>query len=105
MTFKDEIANDLKNVFLDIDEFAETHLVEGKEIKCVIDNDSLKNRQGSAEIGIDESTLLLFAQVEDLPKRQKGGLLNVDHKEYMIDDWKVNFGMAEIVLSRNVSTY
>ena len=105
MTFKDEIANDLKNVFLDIDEFAETHLVEGKEIKCVIDNDSLKNRQVSAEIGIDESTLLLFAQIEDLPKRQKGGLLNVDHKEYTIDDWKVNFGMAEIVLSRNVSTY
>lgn len=105
MTLKDEIANDLNGVFLDIDEFAETHLVEGKEIKCVIDNDSLKNRQGSAEIGIDESTLLLFAQVEDLPKKQKGGLLNVDHKEYMIDDWKVNFGMAEIVLSRNVSTY
>ena len=105
MSLKDEIANDLTGVFLDIDEFAETHLVEGKEILCVLDNDSLKARQGSAEIGIDESTLLLFAQVEDLPKKQKGGLLNVDHKEYIIDDWKVNFGMAEIVLRRNVSTY
>ena len=105
MTLKDEIANDLNGVFLSIDEFAENHLVEGKEIKCVIDNDSLKNRQGSAEIGIDESTLLLFAQVEDLPNKKKGGFLNVDHKEYIIDDWKVNFGMAEIVLRRNVSTY
>ena len=105
MTFKDEIANDLNNVFLNIDEFAETHIVEGKEILCVLDNDSLKARQGSAEIGIDESTLLLFANIDDLPKKQKGGLLNVDHKEYMIDDWKVNFGMVEIVLHRNVSTY
>lgn len=105
MSLKDEIASDLDNVFLNIEEFAENHLVEGKEILCVLDNDSLKRRQGSAEIGIDESTLLLFAKVDDLPKKQKGGLINIDHKEYIIDDWKVNFGMAEIVLQRNVSAY
>lgn len=105
MTLKDEIANDINNVFLDLNDFAEEHLVEGKKILCVIDNDTLKTRQGTAEIGIDESTLLLFAKVEDLPKRKKGGLLNVDHKQYMIDDWKVNFGMAEIALHQNVSTY
>ena len=105
MTFKDEIANDIENVFLDIGEFAEEHLVDGKRILCVIDNDTLKTRQGSAEIGIDESTLLLFAKVEDLPKKKQGGLLNIDHKVYMIDDWKVNFGMAEIALHQNVSTY
>ena len=39
----------------------------------------------------------------DNMKKQKGGLLNIDHKEYLIDDWKVNFGMAEIVLSRNIT--
>ena len=105
MTFKDEIANDINNVFLSEDEFAEMHLVEGKNIPCVLDDEALKTRQGSAEIGVDESTLLLFAHVNDLPKRKKGGLLNIDHKEYMIDDWKVNFGMAEVVLHRNVSTY
>jgi hypothetical protein len=105
MAFKDEIANDIDNVFLNLNDFTETHLVEGNEILCVLDNDSLKARQGSAEIGIDESTLLLFANIEDLPKKQKGGLLNIDHKEYIIDDWKVNFGMAEIVLHRNVTTY
>ena len=102
MTLKDEIANDINLVFLALDDFAEEHLVDGKKILCVIDNDSLKTRQGTAEIGIDESTLLLFAKVEDLPKKKKGGLLNVDHKQYMIDDWKVNFGMAEIALSQNV---
>ena len=104
MTLKDEIANDIDNVFLNLGDFAEIHLVDGKEILCVLDDESLKTRQGSAEIGIDESTLLLFAKVDDLPKKTKGGLLNIDHKQYMIDDWKVNFGMAEIVLHRNVST-
>lgn len=99
------MLNDLDNVFLNLDDFAETHLVEGKEIQCVLDDEALKTRQGSAEIGIDESTLLLFAKVSDLPKKKKGGLLNVDHKIYMIDDWKVNFGMVEVALHRNVSTY
>ncbi len=103
MTFKDEIANDINFVFLALDDFAEEHLVDGKKILCVIDDEALKTRQGSAEIGIDECTLLLFAKVEDLPKKKKGGLLNVDHKQYMIDDWKVNFGMAEIALHQNVS--
>lgn len=105
MTFKDEISNDTNNVFLNVDDFAETHLVEGRNIPCVLDDEALKTRQGSAEIGIDESTLLLFANVNDLPKKKKGGLLNIDHKEYIIDDWKINFGMAEVVLHRNVSTY
>jgi hypothetical protein len=103
MTFKDEITNDIDNVFLELEEFAETHLVDGKEIRCVLDDEALKTRQGSAEIGIDESTLLLFAKIEDLPKRKKGGFLKVDHKIYIIDDWKVNFGMAEIALHQNIS--
>lgn len=102
MTLKDEITNDIDLVFLAFEDFAESHLVEGKEILCILDDEALKTRQGSAEIGIDESTLLLFAKVEDLPERKKGGLLNVDHMLYKIDDWKVNFGMAEIALSQNV---
>ena len=105
MTLKDEMLNDLDNVFLNLDDFAETHLVEGKEIQCILDDEALKTRQGSAEIGIDESTLLLFAKIEDLPKKKQGGLLNIDHKIYMIDNWKVNFGIAEIALHQNVSTY
>ena len=105
MTFKDELINDIDNVFLDFGDFAEEHLVDDKKILCVVDNDTLKTRQGTAEIGVDESTLLLFAKVEDLPKKKKGGLLNVDHKQYMIDDWKVNFGMAEIALHQNVGAY
>lgn len=103
MSLKGEIINDIDNVFLNFDDFAEEHIIEGKKVLCIYDEETLKTRHGSAEIGVDESTLLLFAKVEDLPKRKKGGLLNVDHKEYMIDDWNVNFAMAEIALHRNIS--
>lgn len=105
MSLKDEMLFDVENVFLSFEDFAEFHYVEGSNILCVLDDEALKTRQGTAEIGIDESTLLLFAKVEDLPEGKKGGLLNIDNKEYIVDDWKVNFGMAEIALHQNVSIY
>lgn len=105
MSLKEEMLSDIDNVFLNFEDFAEFHYVEGSKILCVLDDEALKTRQGTAEIGIDESTLLLFAKIEDLPSEKKGGLLNIDGKEYMVDDWKVNFNMAEIALHQNVSTY
>ena len=99
MSLKDEIAKDINDVFLDLGDFAEMHLVEGRDILCVLDDETLKTRQGSAEIGVDESTLLLFAKASDLPERCK--ILNIDHKPYIVDDWKINAGMAEIALHQN----
>lgn len=104
MTLKEEILTDIDDVFLNLDEFGETQLVEGKEITCIFDDEVLKTRQGSSELAIDESTALLFAKVEDLPKKKAGALLNINHKEYIIDDWKTNLGMAEIALHQNVTT-
>ena len=101
MSLKDEIEKDIDNVFLDLGDFADTHLVEGRDILCVLDAETLKTRQGSAEITVDESTLLLFAKESDLPKRQK--VLNIDHKDYLVDDWKINAGMVEIALHQNRS--
>lgn len=103
MSLKDEILSDINDVFLNFEDFAEFHYVEGQNILCVLDDEALKTRQGTAEIGIDESTLLLFAKVEDLPEKRK--LLNIDNKEYIVDDWKENFSMAEIALHQNVSVY
>lgn len=39
--FKDMVARDLDAVFLNVDEFAELHMVEGKEIPVVMDDDRL----------------------------------------------------------------
>ena len=99
MSLKDEIAKDIDDIFLDLGDFAETHLVEGRNILCVMDDETLKTRQGSAEISVDESTLLLFAKESDLPIRRK--ILDIDHKPYIVDDWKINAGMVEIALHQN----
>ena len=41
MTFKERILADLDTVFLNLDEFAEEHRIEGKTIPCVMNNDEM----------------------------------------------------------------
>ena len=104
MTFKEELENDIEKTFLNIDEFGEEHTVDGRNIICMFDDDRLTARQGSNELAVSDSSVLLFAHVKDLPKRKVASeKLIIDGKVYVVDDWKVNFKMAEIVLHRGES--
>ena len=103
MSLKDEILNDIDNVFFFIEDFGEEHIIDGKSVICVFDDDALKIRSGSNELSVSESTLLLFAKVSDLPRKVIGDDLLIDGRIYVVDDWKVNLGIAEVALHQNVS--
>ena len=99
---KSEIERDCQDVFMDEDDFAEKHLVDGHSIPCVIDDEQLKLRQGSNELGVEEGTMLLFTPVFWIKKKKPiGAGMMVDGKTYVVVSWNVNAGMNEIVLSHN----
>lgn len=101
MSFQEMLDNDIRNVFLNIDEFGSEHFVEGKKITCIFDDEALRERQSGNELGVSESSLLLYAHVNDLPPQKGAGEhLLIDGREYVIDDWAVNMGMANITLSQ-----
>lgn len=101
MSFKDMVQQD-RGIFLNIDEFGEVHRVEGQNITVVIDDNTLRERQGGAEVGVAESSLLLFAYVEDLPPRREAGeSINVDGREYIVNDWSEDMGIAQVALGQN----
>ena len=103
MAFKDMMAADIAAIFLNEQHFGEAYRVEGKTIRIVIDNDELKNRQGSQDLAVAESATLFHAAVSDLPPRKASGSnLNINGRECIIDDWKENMGMATIVLRENI---
>lgn len=103
MGFKDMVAADRAATFLNAEFFGETYRVEGKEIVVVVDDDELKRRQGGQELTIADSSTLFYARVEDLPPRRSAGQsLNVNGRECLIDDWRVDIGMATIVLRENI---
>lgn len=97
--FKDMVATD-RDVVLNVDEFGETHEIEGKEVICVIDDTELKEGAGSAEYAVTQSYKVLFAKSEDLPRRKGyGAELMVDGIPYMVQSWDDAMGIAQITLA------
>lgn len=101
--FQEMVERDRWLVFLDLDEFGEEHKVEGKTITVVLDDDALRQRQGGQELAVAESSLMLYAAVEDLPRRRPAGEgLNIDGREYIVNDWREDMGIATIALGQSV---
>lgn len=99
MRFKDEIAADLDAVFFELDEFAETHRVEGKDITCVLDTDRGKLKSNGGEYALSEADFVLMAKTADLPPRKAAGaLLNLDGKELTVGTWDEQDGMTIVEL-------
>lgn len=91
-------------VFLNLGEFGETHVIDGKPVVIVLDEDKLLERQAGAELAVAESSLLFYAAASDLPKRRiPGSGMNVNGREYIIDAWSESAGMAQVVLSQTRS--
>lgn len=104
MSFKDMAAADRAQVFLNVDFFGEMYRIEGKTIPIVLDTDELKVRQGGQDLAVAESATLFYARAEDLPPRRSAGQsLNVNGRECLIDDWKVDMGLATVVLRENIT--
>ena len=103
-SFKAMVEADRRRTFLNLDEFGEKHTVEGRAIAAVLDDNALKERQGGQELSVAESSLLLYAAVEDLPARRPAGEgLNVDGREYIVNDLSEDMGIATVALGQTVT--
>jgi hypothetical protein len=108
MTFKDVIADDNKNIFLNMDEFAETHSIDGKEMPCIIDNNEMlerekryRNSKTFAE-GIYVKSLLIYVNAVDFGAMPAvGRALTFDQKRYIVTDAVNEDGIYSISLEAN----
>lgn len=103
--FKDMVAHDLDATFLNTDEFAEIHMVEGKEIHVVADEDGTSKlaKLGDNRIhGVNKADMLLMGKVSDFPAdMEPGRLLNVDGRELIVIEINKNMGLIEVELRQN----
>ena len=102
MTFKEELQRDLDSVFLNLEEFAEFHRVEGKKIPVVVDNDQLNKLKEGQIIGLIEADMLLMGKEKNFPDNlEPGRLLNVDGREMLIINSGGDMGLVEVALRQN----
>ena len=102
MNFKERIRQDIDTVFLNLEEFAEQHRIEGKEIPIVIDNNELTKLKQGQILGLVDADMLIFGRCEDFPDDMNPGrLLNVDGREMIVTNTGVDMGMIEVALKQN----
>ncbi|MFY0545458.1 hypothetical protein [Brevibacillus sp. H7] len=109
MSFKDEIQKDL-GVFINMDEFAEVHNVNGQDIPVLIDADLLKGRQRMpadlyhAAAGVFIEQITVYARLSDLGERPViGQRLYLDDELYLVANCNEQMGILEITLEANRS--
>lgn len=105
MSFKDQIKQDLSDVFLNLDEFADLHRIEGKEVPVVIDSDMLEklSKIGDNRIhGMDETDMVIMGKASDLPENlDPGRLLNLDGREVIVVTTTSEMGLVQIAVRQN----
>ncbi|KEO84761.1 hypothetical protein [Tumebacillus flagellatus] len=106
MSFKDFLQSDLQNVFLNPDEFGETHKIDGAEVICIVDSDSLSSQP--VHEGVYLAVVRLFVEKrllkEKVPKKYAiGSRLNLDGQMYYVSNLANNVGMLEFTLEANES--
>ncbi len=105
--FRSQLATDVDQVWLNLDEFGESHEVNGTEIVCVIDTDLGEPRStGATEIeGVVSDRLRLHAAVDGFPPPLvMGGTIALDIAP-TVQPWNVDriseeIGMYAVDLSR-----
>lgn len=102
MGFKEQIQKDLDAVFLNLDEFAELHRIEGAEIPVVVDSDQLNKLKKGQILGLIEADMLLMGRESDFPEDlDPGRPLNVDGRELVVVKSGKDMGLAEVALSQS----
>lgn len=80
--FKRFVSLDVKRAFINIEEFAEEHLLNGERVTCVIDKDLT---QDAKNIGVFMNAITIYVETADLEaKPVEGELLDVDGNMYVV---------------------
>lgn len=104
MTFKDAIAADIKTVFLNPEEFGETHMIDGRTMVCIIDGNevverSKKQTEKGRIDGIYERQIMLYVSREQFGRMPAiGAVVTVDSGKYRVEDAIHEAGIYSILL-------
>lgn len=103
--FKDFVKSDI-DTFINIDEFADIHSVNGKDIKCIFDEDITEDRSSGVDYRIQGGLFLrtkaIYVRIEDLEKPVITDRLTIDGDEnfFTVLDVTEESGVYRILLER-----
>lgn len=95
--FKDMVAADVKRIFLNPDEFAEKHNIDGKEILCVLDKNINSDPTLAKALGVYSNTVTLYVSEKDMEVPKATGSIRIDGSVHLVVSAGIEDGMIVIV--------
>lgn len=100
----EDMVDDLDGIFLDFEEFADLHEVNGKEIPILLDEEKMEKMQrfrGEIQDGVYQDEVFFFAREKDLGAEVRvNGFFTLDGREKFVHSAKLTEGLWSIVLGR-----
>lgn len=106
MNFKEQMLADVKNVFLNFNEFGERHQINGHDMVIIIDGNEMierekKYRENRGRDGTFTERVLFYVSAQEFgPLPEIGRSLILDRKQYQITDAVSESGIYSVSLER-----
>lgn len=104
-SFKEQLEKDFDGTFFNLDEFAELHTIDGKEIPVVVDNETLIQLNMGKTVnsdGIFTDSIIIFVQKKYLDYEPViGQVMDFDGVTYLVDNVLSDTGGYTVVLRGN----
>lgn len=106
MGFKEDILDDISEIFVNLDEFATEHTLNNRKINCVIDEERFQMKQTKELISSDEGVFqngmtVFISNICMKIQPHAGEKLRIDGIEYVVLGSKSDMGIYEIDLMKN----
>ena len=107
MTFKELMRQDVKKVFLNPEEFGEEHIVNGKRMLIMIDDNELTEREKRMKSNMDgiykKQTLIYVSALDYGPLPGIGKPVKIDGVTFIVTDSINEGGVYSLHLEANKS--
>lgn len=105
MTFKDIVSEDVKQTFLNLEEFSDTHTINGREMPAQIDENEQIEREKRMHQNVDglfTNQKLIYVAADDFGKLpNQGALFILDGRRYRVVDAADEYGVYSITIEEN----
>lgn len=104
MNFKDTLEKDLSNVFFNVNELADKHVLGGRELDIVVENylGDIKG-YGKEQLMVSQEVFThlktILVKTNDFYIPNVGSVLELDGEEYYVEEAGEELGVIRIVIS------
>lgn len=95
--FKDLVQSDVEDVFLNSEEFAEEHVINGDKVRCILDKVINEAHSEDSYVGVFVNQLKICVRTGDILTPEEGDLIQVDGSNHIVQSVSEEMGVLVIV--------